>query len=147
MGAASPFTVIVAQTTSHSEGSVPPFVRHMKWSLQWYGYLSLDVSRAGSIWQSVAQVTGYAGLSGLVGEVMLYTGPEQHCANRGALLIPKGGVLQTSPGRFSGHSEKALLETSLKVGLPVQWLAAIDACAGGGSVDCQGEENHDSGNF
>lgn len=95
----------------------------------------------------MAQVTGYAGLSALVGEVMLYTGPEQHCANRGALLIPKGGVLQTSPGRFSGHSEKAPLETSLKVGLPVQWLAAIDACAGGGSVDCQGEENHDSGNF
>lgn len=39
--------------------------------------------------------------------------------------MPNGGVLQMSPGRFSGHSEKAPFVISLKVGLPTHLLAAI----------------------
>lgn len=76
---------------------------------------------SGATWQNVAHETGYASSSGPVGLVTLYTGPEQHCANRGALNEPIGGVLHTKPGILDGHSEKAAEdEDRSKVGLPAQ---------------------------
>lgn len=122
---------MVSQTTSQSDGSSAPSVRHMKWSLNPYGYRSLLASKAGEIWQKVAQDMGYASSPGTVGLVMLYTLPEQHWANRDALSLPIGGVLQISPGMESGHSEKAPgpWERS-KVGFPAQvGMMAVSARA------------------
>lgn len=68
----------------------------------------------------MAHDTGCAGSSGQGrGLVMLWTGPEQHSAKRGALEMPNGGVLQIYPEMPPGHSDGAPGSTArLNVGLP-----------------------------
>lgn len=80
VGMGFPETDTVAQTTftlpppAMTSGTSGSSLRHLKKSLNPYGFSSdgsWKASNSGSTWQRVAQVTGYAGSSGDVGDVML----------------------------------------------------------------------------